>query len=106
MTVSHGVGSNGEPQINTVRRSLLLQWFTQRNLSEFGLADASLGALAFIPGTPIPPSTPAYSKLTARNYTMVEDLDGANVDELMQNVPGILRTEAKAALVALGLIAP
>lgn len=52
------------------------------------------------PGTPLPETFPAYEKLVAANYTCREDVDGADVDELVRGA-GLTRGEAEAALEAL-----
>lgn len=98
--VSHGVGDHGESQINNPRRAALLESFVQDAALDRGYAAALRHNHASLPGTPLAANFPALSKLQAAGYTCVEDLDGANEDELIKYVPGITWNEANAAIAA------
>jgi hypothetical protein len=52
------------------------------------------------PGVPLPATLPHYDRLTEAGYVTVEDLDGADADELVDLV-GLRRAEAESVLAAL-----
>lgn len=52
------------------------------------------------PGVPLPATFPQYDRLTAAGYVTVEDLEGADADELVDLV-GLRRAEAESVLAAL-----
>lgn len=53
-----------------------------------------------LPGTALPADTPALAELTAAHYTKREDLDGADVNELVRQ--GLRRKDAEGVLRLLG----
>ena len=55
---------------------------------------------AATPATPLPANFPSRSKLVAAEYTCIEDVDGADIDELVDKVD-LTREEAAAALAAI-----
>lgn len=97
----HGRGEGGAALINNQRRSYLLQSFEMLAQERMGLVNTLRAQQARLPGTPLPSTLPGRAKLIAAHYAAVEDLDGASVDELRENA-GLTRTEASAALAALG----
>jgi hypothetical protein len=52
------------------------------------------------PGTPLPAEFPHRATLAAAGYTAMEDLDGADVDELVDLV-GLRRAEATSVIAAM-----
>jgi hypothetical protein len=52
------------------------------------------------PGVPLPATLPQYDRLIEAGYVTVEDLDGADADELVDLV-GLRRAEAESVLAAL-----
>lgn len=54
---------------------------------------------AATPATPLPTTTPGYSKLVANRYTCIEDVTGASAAELVQEA-GLSYREAAAVIAA------
>jgi hypothetical protein len=104
MRENHGVGEHGESQINSPRRAALLESFAMDRiqLGELAAVLRSNHLRNFGDGTALPTDLPAREKLVAAGYVAVEDFDGASALELRTNVPTLTRTEAAAALAALG----
>lgn len=55
------------------------------------------------PGTDLPTGFPAKAELAVAGYTTVEDLDGADVEEL-EDYAGISQLQASAVLAALAAL--
>lgn len=92
-------------ELRNLRRYCVVQAYEARQVYDFGLHKALLGVRDTQAGTQLVSSTPGYSKLVAAGYVALEDLDGADADEL-QKVAGITRHEATAIFAALGLTPP
>lgn len=81
------------------RRYCLLMWQAHADAGDRGLALAFLGKQRDIAGTDLPSDFPHRDALIAANYRATEDLDGADVAELVKRVP-LLTTQAEAVLAA------
>lgn len=86
-------------EINNHRRYCLLKAQFHATTFEFALRDGWLGKQLDIAGTALPVSVPHQDKLAAIHYATVEDLTGADTDELVAQ--GLSRAEAAAVLKAL-----
>lgn len=91
------------PEVRSVRRYYLLRARFFDSAREGELALAYYGKQELQPGTPISGVlAPALlDQLSAAHYRALEDLDGADVEELVDQ--GIARSDAAAVLSALGL---
>lgn len=99
--------ADAQAQVNTVRRYYLLKSQQCFLRWEEGLGAAMLGLLAKFPGQPLPAGFPLLSVLAAAHYTCWEDLDGANVRELLLYVPGIANArDAQTVLTAWAALTP
>jgi hypothetical protein len=87
-------------QVKNYRRMLLLELHSAKATLEYGLVGALRGRRAVLSGTPLADSFPQYAALHAADYLCVEDLDGADADELVAH--GLPRTQAQAVMTALG----
>lgn len=83
----------------TPRRFYLLKGHTAAKLGEPGLASAWWGKQQAMPGTALPATFPHRAALAALNYVALEDLDGADIEELQQ--VGLSRGQAAAVIAAL-----
>lgn len=85
--------------VRRARRYYLLKRLSATR-EDSGLASAWRGLQEREPGTSLPASFPGRESLVAAGYTTIEDVDGADVSELLSNVPGLGRRDAEAALAA------
>lgn len=86
--------------IKSARRYYLLKWRAYACIEgEEALASVYQGKHAAEPATPLPVDFPSRSKLVSANYTAVEDVDGASLQELQRH--GLSLGEADAVIQAL-----
>lgn len=88
-------------EIRNYRRAMLLAARDHEALEEFGIAGVCRSnQQAATPATALPASlTNLASRLSAKGYFVREDLDGADIEELMAQ--GFKRAEAAEVLAAL-----
>jgi len=91
--------SDCEASVKTARRYYLGKRRKALEVQDNALADVWRAKQEAEPGQALALTFPHRSKLEALGYTTVEDLDGANQDELIS--AGLLRREAAAVLAAL-----
>lgn len=81
------------------RRWYLLQAQWARDTFQEGLASLLYGKQQEQPGTPLPANFPFRAALIAANYTALEDITGANADELVRAV-GLSGRDAATVIAA------
>ncbi len=88
-------------EIRTSRRYYLLAARDADAVGDYAIAMALRGTQrATVPATALPTLAAALlTKLASAGYTTVEDLDGADIEELTEN--GLTRAEADTTLKAL-----
>jgi hypothetical protein len=89
--------------INSVRRHRLLKRLAAGVLGEVALEGVWRAKQEATSATALPDGFPFAARLAAVGYTAVEDLDGADADELVENV-SLSTREAEAVLTALAAI--
>lgn len=87
--------------VKTHRRYCLLKAHAASDEDATELAKTWLSKQAAIAGTALADDFPTKSQLEAAHYSTVEDIDGADEDELVIRV-GITRAQAAAAIAAIG----
>jgi hypothetical protein len=90
-------------QINVPRRHYLLRRIEEMQLGEAALAGTWRWKQEQQPGTPLAAGFPFLTELSAVGYTMVEDLNGADVAELRRTV-GLQTRDAQEVFAALALV--
>ena len=88
-----------QTSINTVRRFYLLKRRKARALGDKGMEGVWRQKQEAESGTALSATFPAADLLEAAGYTTEEDLDGADIDELVE--AGIPYHDASAAIAAL-----
>lgn len=86
--------------VRTYRRYLLLKVQYHTLLDEPELASANLAKHNATTGTPFPDNVPFQAALRAANYTAVEDVLGADAEELIEQT-GLTFEQSKAVLVSI-----
>ena len=89
-----------ERGVYAVRRYYLLKAFAAGDACDGAMQSAWLGKQQSEPGTSLADDFPARSRLVAAGYSCVEDIYGADVNELRKRA-GLTQREADAALAAL-----
>ncbi len=84
--------------VSSSRRYYLLKRLAARSNSDRALDAAWHGMQKGVPGTALPLNFPARAELVAAGYSAIEDVFGADVDELLD--AGLTRSEATAAIAA------
>ena len=87
--------------VKRLRRYCLLQAFQARETEQDGLYLALLGKQQDQLGTPLPADFPSRAELIAAQYVALEDIDGADVNELMRHA----RLQSRAARAVLAAVA-
>lgn len=85
--------------VRRARRFYLLKRCASRRSSD-GFEEVWRGMQEREPGTSLAATFPARALLVAAGYSTHEDVDGADVTELLQNVTGLGRSDAEAAIAA------
>ncbi len=89
-------------EVRSQRRYYLLKaQYNATTAEDYVFAQGFWAKQNALPGTPLPSTLPALTKLAAAHYTMIEDVRGADVDELVEQA-GLTRSEAQAVLAAIG----
>lgn len=90
--------------INSVRRHRLLKRLAAGVAGDTALAAVWRAKQEATPATALPVGFPQATALAAAGYSTVEDIDGADADELVANT-SLSTREADAVLTALAAIA-
>ncbi|MFO7178986.1 MAG: hypothetical protein DIU78_009830 [Pseudomonadota bacterium] len=89
----------GETPLRTIRRFYLAKRHAAHELCDLALEALWRGKQEAEPGAALPVTFPMRGELAALGYTAVEDLDGADVEELARL--GLSRKDAAAVMAAL-----
>ena len=93
-----------EPSLKTARRYYLGKRREAAALDQYAVSDVWGAKQEAEPGTVLPSGFPVASKLALLNYTTVQDIDGANEEEL--RCAGLTSREATAVIAALQPLLP
>jgi hypothetical protein len=85
--------------VHTLRRYALCKRRVATAVGDEEIADVWRAKQAEVAGTPLPSAVPHQTELATAGYTAVEDLDGADIDELV--AAGLSYRQATAVLAAL-----
>lgn len=85
--------------VTSQRRYYLRKRLTARRDGDVALERAWAGMQASAPNAALPDNFPARAKLAAAGYSAIEDVTGADVDELVTDA-GLSRHEAAAVVAA------
>lgn len=86
--------------VTSVRRHRLLKSFDFADRGEDGMAATWRAKQEATAGTELPASFPSRAVLVAARYSTLEDVTGADVDELLKRTP-LKRRQAEAVIAAL-----